>query len=198
MGMALDSPGKFRWWLGGVLLAAVLVAAGMLITSGQAAPGQPIRFSHKLHAKQAKCLACHTSVTKARAAGVPKLADCLDCHEGAQSKTPEGQKEEAKLAPYAEAKKEIPWTRIWRLPAHVLFSHRIHVGVAKVACQTCHGPMESLDEPPTRPLKSLAMNDCIGCHEKWERPNGASGKETEPMKVAAGRRVSTDCNSCHR
>ena len=197
MGNGPSRLSKLRRWLGAAVLGAVLLAAAMLITSGQAAPGQPIRFSHKLHAAQAKCQACHASVTKARTAGFPKLADCLDCHEGTQSKTAEGQKEEAKLAPYAEAKKEIPWTRVWRLPSHVLFSHRVHVGVAKVGCQVCHGPMESLNQPPAGPLKSLAMNDCIGCHEKWERPNRVLGKGSDPM-TEAGRRVSTDCNACHR
>jgi hypothetical protein len=42
------------------------------------------------------------------------------------------------------------------------------------------------------------MDDCIGCHEKWEWPKETKEKGTEPMKVATVRRVSTDCNACHR
>ena len=45
-----------------------------------------------------------------------------------------------------------------------------------------------------RALKALAMNDCIGCHQQWERPNekGAGAVKAVP------RRVSTDCAACHR
>ena len=60
--------------------------------------------------------------------------------------------------------------------------------VAKVPCQTCHGPMETLMKPPARPLRTLAMDDCIGCHEK----------ASAPAEKAAARPRSTDCNACHR
>jgi hypothetical protein len=53
--------------------------------------------------------------------------------------------------------------------------------------------MESLERPPARALKTLTMNDCIGCHEKWEGPEKGAGVVT-----MAARRVSTDCNTCHR
>jgi predicted CXXCH cytochrome family protein len=99
-----------------------------------------------------------------------------------------------KIRAFGEKGQEIPWKRVWRLPPHVFFPHRTHVVVAKLKCQTCHGPMETLDRPPARALKTLTMNDCIGCHEQWERP---PEKGTGVVKVAA-RRVSTDCNTCHR
>lgn len=189
---------RLRWWVVFTLLAGSLLGAGLALSRGQASPIQPIRFNHKIHVKQAKCQACHTSVTKSAVAGAPKLVDCLDCHEGAQAKTPGGKQEEAKLEAYAKAKTEIPWSRVWRLPPHVFFSHRTHVAVAKVDCKTCHGPMETLEEPPTKSLRTLTMNDCIGCHEKWERPSDTAVKGTEPVKVARVERVSTDCNACHR
>jgi hypothetical protein len=63
-----------------------------------------------------------------------------------------------------------------------------------VRCQTCHGPMEALDRPPVRPLKTLTMGDCISCHKKSERPNE---KGTRVVQVAAPL-LSTDCNACHR
>jgi hypothetical protein len=179
-------------------MSGALIIVAVLLSAGAAPPRQPIRFSHKLHVKQAKCAACHTTVGKASAAGVPKLADCLDCHEGTQSKTPEGQKEEAKIEAFAKAKAEIPWKRVWRLPANVFFSHRIHVAVAKVECQTCHGKIETLDSPPSGPLKALTMTECIGCHEKSASPDGRDRKDGGPVKVVAGRQLSTDCNACHR
>jgi hypothetical protein len=185
------------------LLIAGLGLSGVPLWSRQASVAQPLRFSHRAHVKQAKCGACHTTVTKSLVAGVPTLADCLDCHEGTQSKSPADQKEEAKIETYAKANAEIPWMRVWRLPSHVFFSHRTHVAVGEVKCQTCHGPIETLDTSLTRPLKTLTMDECIGCHEKWERPDEREGtsdtgaKGSEPVKVAA-RRVSTDCNACHR
>ncbi len=187
-----------RRWLLGVLLGAAVLVVGMGVWPAQSPPSQPIRFSHKAHVKQAKCPACHTTVNKAMAAGVPKLADCLDCHEGTQSKDPANLKEEAKIEPYAKAKAEIPWMRVWKLPQNVMFSHRVHVAVAKVPCQACHGPIETLDAPPTGPLKRLTMNDCLGCHEAWRWPDQSAEKHVGPTKVAAVRRVSTDCNACHR
>ena len=81
---------------------------------------------------------------------------------------------------------------------------------AKVKCQTCHGPMETLTRPPARPLKKLTMNDCIGCHQQWQWPKettetktrgavaGAKEREPDPVTPVAVKRVSTDCNACHR
>jgi hypothetical protein len=67
-----------------------------------------------------------------------------------------------------------------------------------VRCQTCHGPMETLTRPPARPLKALRMDDCIGCHERWRWPPEAPAPRGDLVRVAAERKVSTDCNACHR
>ena len=55
-------------------------------------------------------------------------------------------------------------------------------------------PMETLERPPARALKTLAMDNCIGCHEKSQYANekGAGVVRTE------ARHVSTDCYTCHR
>jgi predicted CXXCH cytochrome family protein len=127
-------------------------------------------------------------------AGRPSTKKCLSCHSGAQAKSAE----EEKLQAFGENGREIPWQRVWRLPPHVFFSHRVHVAVAKVKCQTCHGPMETLTRPPPRPLKALTMDDCIGCHERWQRTPEAPAPGTDRVKVVAARKVSTDCNACHR
>ena len=189
------------WWRRASFIAvavAAVMVGGLALSARGLPPTQPIRFNHKVHVKQAKCQACHTTVTRAAAAGAPKLSDCLDCHEGAQAKTPEGQKEEAKLQDFIARKEEIPWSRVWRLPSHVVFSHRTHVAVGKVACHTCHGAMESLDAPPTAPLKTLSMANCIGCHEKSVPLRDGQDLQPGPLRVVAGRRLSTDCAACHR
>ena len=153
---------------------------------------QPIEYPHKTHVQQLKlaCTNCHQRAEKDAVAGRPPTALCLACHSGGEPKSDEVRK----LLAYGEKGVEVPWKRVWRLPPHVFFQHRTHVAVANVKCQTCHGPMETLDRPPTRALKTLTMNDCIGCHEGWERSNE---KGTGGVKVAA-LRVSTDCNACHR
>ena len=179
-----------RWLALVGLFAAALVMVGFWWV--EPAVVQPIEYPHKTHVQQLKlpCTSCHQRAEKDDVAGWPPTALCLACHAGGDAESEEVKK----LRAFGDKGQEIPWKRVWRLPPHVFFSHRTHVAVAKVACQTCHGPMETLTRPPARALKTLAMNDCIGCHETWVRP---SDKGAAVAKVAAGR-VSTDCNACHR
>lgn len=67
---------------------------------------------------------------------------------------------------------------------------------AKIECQTCHGPMETLDRPPPRALKKLTMDDCMNCHETWRWP--AEEAEAGLRKMAMARKISNDCGACHR
>lgn len=162
----------------GALLAGGLVLAGVLVRAGQAPSAQPIRFSHQAHTRDMKCAACHQYVTQGAAAGTPSLADCMDCHEGTQSKSPEGQREEAKIQAYAKAKREIPWVRITSLAPDTFFSHRRHVAFAKVECAMCHGEIGATVALPSRPLLALTMTRCMDCHRE--------------------RNASLDCLACHR
>jgi hypothetical protein len=162
---------------------------------------QPVEFPHKAHLdlkdQKFECTTCHDQADKGAVAGRPSTKKCLSCHSGASAKSPE----EKKLQALAVNGREIPWRRVWRLPAHVFFSHRTHVALAKVKCQTCHGAMETLTRPPARPLKKLAMDDCIGCHEQWRwpaPPAHAGALAPGSVRSAGGRPVSTDCNACHR
>lgn len=185
---------------------AALVAAlalGVWLLSGESAVRQPIEFPHKAHLDlkepKVECTTCHDRAATGAAAGRPSTKKCLSCHSGEAKSA-----EEKKLQALGDKGGEIPWQRVWRLPPHVRFSHRVHVAVGKVKCQTCHGPMETLTRPPARPLKTLAMDDCIGCHERSVPRLARAGeadptdRETGPVRVVAGRRLSTDCNACHR
>jgi hypothetical protein len=157
---------------------------------------QPIQFPHKTHVQQLKlpCTTCHQRAERDIVAGRPPTTLCLACHSGQETNSQEVKK----LQAFGERGQEIPWRRVWRLPSHVFFPHRTHVLVAKVKCQTCHGPMETLDRPPARPLRTLSMDDCISCHEKWERSREAKAENTKPVEALAKWRISRDCNTCHR
>ena len=147
-------------------------------------PVQPIAFSHALHAGQyqIECLYCHTGTDESRAAGVPSVELCMGCHaqfggdlEGVQS-----------LKKLWDDKQPIEWTQIYRVPEHVKFRHNRHIS-AGVACQRCHGPVETMDKvymtkdtiwwPWLLPSTKPEMGWCINCH----RQNQAS----------------QDCQTCH-
>jgi len=155
---------------------------------------QPIEFPHKTHiAQNIPCTGCHQRAEKDLVAGRPPTALCLACHASSDSKNPEIEK----LKAFGEKGQEIPWQRVWRLPSHVFFSHRVHVSIAKLACQSCHGPMETLDRPPPRPLKTLSMDDCIACHMK---SRSAATPQIKVMYSApvSSKQLVNDCLVCHR
>jgi hypothetical protein len=191
-GAAARSAGDVMKWpmLAGLLVVALFSWGSLRLW---AAPDvtQPIQFSHKTHVEQnLPCTSCHARAKKDAVAGRPPTALCLRCHSGG-----DGTGEIKKVQAYKKGE-EIPWRRVWRLPAHVFFSHRTHVVVAKVPCQTCHGPMETLERPPARPLRTLSMDQCIACHEKAAVP---VEKATAARTAVSGARPrSTDCNACHR
>lgn len=137
---------------------------------------QPIQFNHKLHTEdlQIPCTDCHIHVQNAEFAGCPEAQLCATCHETAVTKSPE----EARLIKYIKSGEEIPWRRLYDVPSHVFYSHRRHVTVAKLECAVCHGEIGQSVAPPARPLRTLSMDFCIDCHEQ--------------------RKVTTDCNACHR
>jgi hypothetical protein len=97
----------------------------------------------------------------------------------------------------------IAWIKVHNLPDFVYFDHRPHVN-AGVACQACHGPVESMER--VRQVQDLSMGWCVNCHRGVNRA-GVDGKgnfTSLPAPAAKGpkpvtRRVyaSTDCQTCH-
>jgi hypothetical protein len=180
------------------LIFAVVLAAlalGYWADWGVSGVKQPIQFPHKTHiAQKIPCTGCHQRAEKDLVAGRPPTALCLACHAGGDTKSAEI----IKLRAIGEKGEEIPWRRVWRLPPHVFFSHRVHVTVAKLACQSCHGPMETLDRPPPRPLKTLAMEDCIDCHAKTKASAARKIDVTAHPGNVSAQRLVHDCIVCHR
>ena len=131
------------------------------------APVQPIAFSHLQHAgiNGINCLYCHVGAEKSKVASIPSVNVCMNCHKGVQAgENDEETKEIQKIYTYYNANKSIPWVRIYNLPDFVYFNHSQHVTVGKIACQTCHGPVESFVVQHEYP--SLSMGWCINCHRQ--------------------------------
>jgi hypothetical protein len=179
---------------------AVFVIAGAVSIWGswasrvESAVQQPIEFPHKTHVDMGlPCTSCHSRAETDAVAGRPPTALCLSCHGSGETKSAEIKK----LKDFGEKGQEVPWRRVWRFPSHVYFPHRPHVTGAKIACQECHGPMETLTRPPTRALKRLSMNDCIACHAK--RASTKSNEEQGAHRVKTGAQdIVKDCLACHR
>jgi len=132
------------------------------------APKQPIAFSHKIHAGQYEidCKYCHTGVMKGKSATIPSVNICMNCHNQIRQGTVTGEGEIAKIVSAWDNKKPIEWVRIHNLPDLAYFNHSQHVNVAGVECQTCHGPIETMDVVRQHAL--LTMGWCIDCHRKTD------------------------------
>lgn len=197
-------------------------------------PAQPIAFSHRLHAGelQVACLYCHSGAERSRHAGIPAANVCMNCHhfvtaprasvrvedEAARKQnrpprrvvSPEIQKIYDALALGPDMQRDpsrqprpIAWIKVHNLPDFVYFDHRPHVN-AGVSCQTCHGPVESMER--VRQVQDLSMGWCVNCHRSVDRA-GLDGKgnstsapapaATGPTPVTHSVYASIDCATCH-
>jgi mono/diheme cytochrome c family protein len=170
------------------------------------APKQPIAFSHKIHAGQYEidCKYCHVGVTKGKNATIPSVNICMNCHNQIKQGSLTGEGEIAKIVAAYENNKPIEWVRIHNLPDLAYFNHAQHVNVGNVECQTCHGPIETMDV--VRQHSLLTMGWCIDCHRKTDvnaRGNAYYDKLVElhnsksktPMKVEDIGGL--ECSKCH-
>jgi hypothetical protein len=172
----------------GVLLIGGLRRVGV---SQDYAPAQPIAFSHRLHAGtyHVPCLYCHFAAEKSRHAGIPPAGVCMNCHR--QLKVATGELERLKEA-VAQAR-PIRWVKVHNLPDFVYFNHSQHVN-AGVACQRCHGPVETMDR--VRQFSPLTMGWCLGCH----RQEGVMPPSQRPAATRTGGPAASggmDCGKCH-
>ena len=149
-------------------------------------PEQPIAFSHKIHAgdNEIPCDYCHTQARRSISAGVPSVSKCMGCHIEIATERPQIRK----LINYWNNKEPIPWIKVHDLPDFVHFTHKRHVS-AGVECQTCHGPVETMDRirVTSRALdgsfqlnRPWEMGLCLNCHKQHEVENGL------------------DCWTCHK
>lgn len=161
---------------------SILLASGCEPTNEGYAPEQPIAYSHAVHAGalQVPCMYCHFGADRGRYAGIPPASVCMNCHTQVLPDHPEINKIKTAIA----EDKPIEWVRVHRVPDHTYFNHKAHVR-AQVACQTCHGPVETMAR--VEQFAPLTMGWCLECHR------AQPGAETETAAVSR----LTDCVVCH-
>ena len=137
---------------------------------------QPIAFNHQKHVKDAgmECSACHEYFAEHQHSGLPDLELCAGCHQQPLTNSPE----EARLLELLAGPSRPAFRKLFTLPDHAYYSHRRHVTIAKLPCDTCHGAIADTTRPPSRPLVHINMATCTGCHIRQS--------------------VQTDCAACHR
>src|SRR6201746_313654 len=132
---------------------------------------QPVPFSHEHHVSGLglDCRYCHSSVEKARFAGLPPTETCMTCHSQIWTNAEMLAPVRASLA----QNRPIRWQRVNQLPGYVYFDHSVHVAKG-VGCTTCHGPIQQMKL--TRQAEPLNMKRCLDCHPdpaKFIRPGEA-------------------------
>ncbi|MGV6844886.1 MAG: c-type cytochrome [Lutibacter sp.] len=214
-----------------VLLAVAYYAYGAMLNVDMNEgyqPIQPIHFSHKVHAGANKidCQYCHSSAKHSKTSGIPSVNVCMNCHKGISeyngalfggySKADlDGEIQKIYDAigwdkdnlKYKENYKQKPikWVRIHNLPDFAYFNHSQHVTVAGVACQKCHGPIETMDE--VKQASKLTMGWCIECHKTTEVKMEGNGyyknihdqlsKKYGVEKVTEAQMGGQECGKCH-
>lgn len=193
----------------GGVAAAVGFARSGYVTSIDAAPPQPVPFSHRHHAGELgiDCRYCHANVERGPQAGLPPTATCMTCHSQIWTNA-------AMLSPVRRSLADgtpLAWTRVAKLPDYVYFRHDIHIAKG-VGCATCHGPVDTM--PLTYRAKAFTMEFCIDCHRdpapnlrpadritdmSWT-PRGDARAEGEAIAAHVRIRFGelTHCYVCHR
>ena len=193
-------------WLSLMLVAvAGFGCDGPMNTQQGYRPAQPIEFSHALHAGSygIDCQYCHTGAERSRHAGIPAVSICMNCHSQVRTEAASI----VALSRHADPKSTelLAWKKVHRLPDHAFFDHSSHVGVG-VACQTCHGPVETMVR--VEQVQTMKMGWCLDCHRET-----LSAAKDAPVPMAtlplerlgsldglAVRTLSppTHCSGCHR
>ena len=214
----------------GLLLSSAYFTYGYLMQIGidqGYAPIQPIHYSHKIHAgaNQIECKYCHSSARVSKHSGIPALNVCMNCHEYIADYNGEEDLEngytkdfytnEIKKLYYAVGWDEenqiytgetnpVKWVRIHNLPDFVYFNHSQHAQVAKIECQTCHGPVEEMEV--MYQYSPLTMGWCIDCHresnvdkdnEYYQKVHDELSKKYGLEKLTVAQLGGIECAKCH-
>lgn len=164
-----------RWVSAGLALIAMLLAVRVAV-AWRSRVHQPIAFNHRKHTEQLTldCEMCHQFVRTGAHPGLPALETCAMCHAAVQGRSKESQR----VTEYVTANRPLVFVKLFRLPRHVFYTHRRHVGIAALSCRTCHGDIALTTSPPARALVQIRMQFCLDCHRRMKQ--------------------TTDCVACHR
>ena len=148
---------------------------------------QPIDFNHALHNELVEdgCESCHFFREDGSYHGVPKLDQCIECHEEVNGEDPE----EARFVnEFVDNNREVPWLIYSRQPQNVFFSHAAHVKMGEMDCVTCHG---HIGESESLPI--YKQNRISGYRRNIWGKNIAGFKRNswDRMKM-------DDCSECHQ
>ena len=148
---------------------------------------QPIDFNHALHNELVDegCESCHYFRDDGSYAGVPTLAQCIDCHEEVNG---ESEDERIFVEEYVAKEREVPWFIYARQPDCVFFSHAAHVKMGNMDCVTCHGHIGESES-----LRVYRENRISGYSiDIWgENISGIKRNSWDRMKM-------NDCSNCHQ
>ena len=191
-------------------------------------PNQPIYFVHQVHAgvNQISCLYCHGGAQDSRHATIPAVNVCMNCHMAVKEyagapitredgTTVDANAEIQKLYQYAgwnpdtktydKPGKPIEWVQIHNLPDFVYFNHSQHVTVGGIECQTCHGPVETMEIMSQ--FAPLTMGWCITCHretdvkvennEYYTKIHEQLSKKYGVEKLTVAQMGGLECGKCH-
>ena len=175
-GVSGSQTGRVTWRVSLGLAVLLLAAVVVPLVALRSSVPQPIAFNHRKHTEDLglSCEFCHAHVRRGAHAGLPDANTCSMCHT-----VPQGTSEEAARVTELIAQGDpLQFNKLFRLAPHVFYTHRRHVELGELECQTCHGAIAETERPPSRPLVKVTMDFCIDCH----REQGQT----------------LDCNACHR
>ncbi len=190
-------------------------------------PIQPIHYSHRIHAGSNKieCKYCHSSAQVSKHSGIPSLNVCMNCHkqiaevsdttatadysksfyDGEIKKLYKAVGWDQATQKYTGKTEPVKWVRIHNLPDFVYFNHSQHVTVAKIECQTCHGPVQTYEI--MKQYSKLTMGWCINCHRETEvkmdgneyytKIHEELSKKYGVEKLTAAQMGGLECGKCH-
>ena len=190
-------------------------------------PIQPIHYSHRIHAGSNKieCKYCHSSAQVSKHSGIPSLNVCMNCHkqiaevsdttatadysksfyDGEIKKLYKAVGWDPATQKYTGKTEPVKWVRIHNLPDFVYFNHSQHVTVAKIECQTCHGPVQTYEI--MKQYSKLTMGWCINCHRETEvkmdgneyytKIHEELSKKYGVEKLTAAQMGGLECGKCH-
>lgn len=148
---------------------------------------QPVAYNHALHNEMVYegCESCHFFREDGSYSGVPKLEQCIECHEEVMGVS---EAEEHFVLEYVQKGREVPWLVYSRQPPCVFFSHAAHVQKAGMDCVTCHGHIGESES-----LKVYEENRITGySRDIWGR--NIAGWKRNPWD----RMKMDDCAECHK